>query len=114
MAKDNVHLYLMLVDRLEAPGVEIPNDEKTFCVLAVVTVAGVLLDIDMLVMDRRSRLKELHMQYTLTAWGSLCRSGSNSAKLVQAEEFGAWVITKKLIDRLLLAKNASVSLPNVG
>lgn len=106
---DNEDIHMMLGDRLEAMGYGVLNASngwEALTVLAAVPVAGVLLDIEMPVMDGLTLLREMQHR-RIHAPVIVMSAESDSRKLIQAVELGALDYLKKPIDTLLLAQKCA-------
>lgn len=106
---DNEDIHMMLGNRLEAMGygvLKAGNGLEALNVLAVVPVVGMLLDMEMPVMDGLTLLRELqyrHMHVPVIVMSA----GSDSPKLAQAVELGAIDYLRKPIDTVLLAQKCA-------
>lgn len=105
---DNEDIHMMQGDRLEAMGygvLKATNGIEALNVLAAVPVAGVLLDIEMPVMDGLTLLRELQEQ-RIDVPVIVMSAGTDSKKFAQALELGAIDYLKKPIDSLLLTQKS--------
>jgi DNA-binding response OmpR family regulator len=100
---------MMLEDRLETMGYGVlraTNGVEALDVLGMIPIVGVLLDIEMPVMDGLTLLREMqhrHMNVPVIVMSA----GSDSQKFVQAVELGAMDYLKKPIDTLILAQKCA-------
>lgn len=101
---DDEDIQMMLSDRLEAMGygvLKAGNGLEALNMLTVVSVVGMLLDIEMPVMDGLMLLSKLQHRYRNVPV-IVMSAGNNSSKLVQAVELGAMDYLKKPLDIVLL------------
>lgn len=101
---DDEDIILMLEDRLEMMGYGVlraTNGVEALDVLGRIPVDGVLLDIEMPVLDGLMLLRELQEQY-MHVPVIVMSAGSDPQKFAQAIELGAMDYLKKPIDTLLL------------
>ncbi len=95
---------MMLGDRLQAMGYGVlraTNGMEALTVLKEVSVDGVLLDIEMPVMDGLMLLSELQEQH-IQVRVIVISAGNNPKKFMKAVELGALDYLKKPIDSVLL------------
>lgn len=103
---DDEDIHLILEDRLETIGyglVRATNGVEALDVLGMIPVDGMLLDIEMPIMDGLTLLRELQEQH-IHVPVIVMSAGSDSQKLVQALKLGALDYLKKPIDSVLLAQ----------
>ncbi len=101
---DNEDIHLLMEDRLETRGygvIRATNGVEALDVLGMIPVDGVLLDIEMPVMDGLMLLRELQEQH-IHVPVIVMSAGSDPQKFAQAIELGAMDYLKKPIDTLLL------------
>lgn len=103
---DDEDIHMVLGDRLQAMGygvLKATNGMEAIHMLAQHSVVGILLDIEMPVMDGLTLLKELqhrHMHVPVI----VLPAGNDPNKFMKAVELGALDYLKKPIDSVLLAQ----------
>lgn len=103
---DQEDMHLMLGDRFEAMGYEIvsaTNGMKALYVLAQCPVGGILLDLEMPVMDGLTLLQELRRQQ-IQVPVIVMSATDNPQKFMQAMELGAVDYLCKPLDAVLLTQ----------
>ena len=103
---DNEDIHMMLGDRLEAMGYVVlraNNGAEALKVLSMVSVVGVLLDLEMPVMDGLTFLRELQHQH-IPVPIIVMSAGKDRDKFLKAIQLGAMDYLKKPIDTNVLAQ----------
>jgi DNA-binding response OmpR family regulator len=103
---DDADIHMMLGDRLQAMGYVVlraNNGAEALIVLAMIPVVGVLLDLEMPVMDGLTFLVELQQQH-IPVPVMVMSAGKDREKFLKAIQLGAMDYMEKPLDPMLLAQ----------